>query len=181
MIYVLQVESGKEMAVLGEMKKQPCHPMVPRQILVERRNGKDFQRESILFAGYVFIDTALDLQEYYRIKAIPHVIRFLGGGDPLTLPASEAEYIHMLANGDKPLLPVVFWGDGSIKSELLKDLQSRGKSSISFNKRQRRAKVTMTLLGEQHEISLAAEIDGEAGEEADDKGDKENGGTGIDS
>lgn len=159
MIYVLQVMGGREMAVLRELKKQHCHPMVPRQIITERRNGKDEMRENVLFPGYVFVDTSLDLQAYYRMRAIPNVIKFLGGGQPVTLPSAEADYILLLANKDKPLPPLIISSDGSIKDDLLKQLQSR--EVVSINKRQRRAKVKLQLLGEQHEINLAAVVEGE--------------------
>lgn len=157
MIYVLQVMTGKELDILSELKKLPCHPMVPRQILTERKGGQVTQRENILFAGYVFIDTKLDLSAYYKIKAIPNVIHFLGGGDPATLPDSEAKYIMWLNNGDKTLDPSEIGADGKVISGPLMGYE---KNITAVNKRQQRVKVNINIMGEPNEISLAATVAG---------------------
>lgn len=154
MIYVLHVMTGKELSVSGELKKIYCRALVPREICIERREGKTEKRERVLFPGYVFIDTVLNLQLYYKIKAVANVIKFLGGGKPSELPASEAKYIEWLGGENKPLPVSQMDAEGNIISGPLKGYEA---NIVSLDKRQRRAKVAVTLNGEKHVISLSTE------------------------
>lgn len=168
MIYVLHVQTGQEMAIRDELRRMYFGAMVPREIALERKNGKEIQRERTLFQGYVFVDMAMDLKAYYKIKGIPHVIRFLGDKQPTELSRKEAEYITWLASGGKPLQPSELDQDGAVMTGPLKGHEPE---IVSVNTRAKRAKVRITLAGEPHEISLsvvtaAGDSDGDT-EEAD--------------
>lgn len=152
MIYVLHVTTGHEMDIRDQLKRQYFGAMVPREITLERKDGETSEREKVIFTGYVFIDMSMDLKAYYRIKEIPHVIKFLGGGDPLMLTTKEAEYIVWLSGGGKPLLPSELDEDGAVMTGPLKGHES---SIVSINKRAKRARLRITLAGEPHEISLS--------------------------
>jgi transcriptional antiterminator NusG len=164
MIYVVHVQSGKEMAVRDELRRSCYRAMVPRENALERVDGRLRQRERTLFTGYVFVDMAMDLKSYYKIRNNPHVIRFLGGKQPIELTAAEARYIEWLAGGGKPLQPSELDKDGAVMTGPLKGHEQ---SVVSVNKRAKRAKVRITLAGEPHEISLsvvtaAGDSDGDA-------------------
>jgi transcriptional antiterminator NusG len=154
MIYVLHVTTGKELAVSGELKKIYCRALVPREICTERKNGKIEKKERVLFPGYVFIDTILNLQAYYKIKAITNVIKFLGEGTPAELPAAEEKYIEWLNGENKPLEVSQIDKDGNILSGPLKGYEAL---ILSIDKRQRRAKVSIMINGEQQTVSLSTE------------------------
>lgn len=155
MIYVLQVATGREMAVREELSKMYFGAMVPREICLERRDGELEEREKALFPGYVFVDMLMNLKAYYKIKDVKHVIKFLGGGDPEVLPQSEAEYILWLTNNGKPLAPSEMQPDGTVVSGPLAGHEER---IVSVNKRQRRAKITANIMGQPHDINLSVSI-----------------------
>ena len=152
MIYVLHVQTGNEMAVRDELRRMWCNAMVPREITLDRKDGKTTQRERVLFQGYVFVDMHMDLQSYYKIRSIPHVIKFLGGGTPLKLSTAEARYIEWLAGGGKPLQPSELDEDGTVMTGPLKGHEQ---DIVAMNKRAKRAKLRITLAGEPQEISLS--------------------------
>jgi len=165
MIYVLHVQTGKEMAIRDELRRGFYGAMVPREITPERKDGKFVWRERVLFPGYVFVDMALDLKSYYKIRGIPHVIRFLGDGKPVELPSSEATYIVWLAGNGKPLQPSILDDATAVISGPLKGRES---SIASVNKRAKRARVKVSIAGEVHEVSLSVITEEDAAAVADD-------------
>lgn len=152
MIYVLHVQTGHELEIRDELRRQYYGAMAPREIALERKDGKPVSRERMLMPGYVFVDMSMDLKSYYKLKAMPHVIKFLGGGQPLALTSAEAEYIMWLHNGGRPLQPSEIDGAGAVMTG---PLVGRESSVISINKRAKRARLRITLAGEPHEISLS--------------------------
>ncbi len=152
MIYVLHVQTGRELAIRDELKRRYIRAMVPREICLERRKGKTERRERTIMPGYVFIDIVLDLKTYYMIRNVPYVIKFLNDGNPVALSEKEAEYITWLNNGGKPLEPSYLNPDGTLMAGPLKSYE---KSIVSMNKRARRAKLLIDLMGKQHEVSLS--------------------------
>ena len=153
MIYVLRVETGKEKAVRDQLVRWRIKALVPREICLERKNGKTVRRERVLFPGYVFVDETLLMPAYYyKVRKTPHVFMFLGGGNPTALHAKEAEYIRWLANGGKSLEPSELDEDGVVKTGPLK---GRDLDVVTMNKRAKRAKLRITIAGEPHEVSLS--------------------------
>jgi transcriptional antiterminator NusG len=156
--------TGKEIAVRDELRRMYFGGMVPREVTLERKNGETIRRERVLFAGYVFVDMAMTLQAYYKIRDIPHVIKWLGGGSPLQLSAGETKHVEWLANGGKPLEPSELDEDGIVKTGPLK---GRDLDVVAMNKRAKRAKLRITLGGEPHEISLSVTAAAPTGGDAD--------------
>ncbi len=152
MIYVLHVQTGRELIIRDELRRKYIPAMVPREICLERRRGKIGRRERTIMPGYVFIDIVLDLNTYYMIRKIPYVIKFLDDGNPMALSAKEAEYITWLSNGGKPLEPSKLNPDGTVMDGPLKSYEQ---NIVSMNKRARRAKLLIDLMGKQHEVSLS--------------------------
>ena len=104
MWYVLQVSTGKEMAVRGTLTNNRVLAYVPRENRLIRKGGGWSQKEYTLFPGYVFLNLDYTAENYYMVKAIPGVLRFLGpdGLHPPTLTYLEAEWIKLLAGEGKP-------------------------------------------------------------------------------
>ena len=94
------------------------------------------------------------------MKAIPHVLRFLGsnGLSPSYLTHLEVEWLRLLDNGGEPLKP-------SRVEELPEDgirivegvLRHFPVRRIDFDKRARRAKVEISLCGDSKTITLSSE------------------------
>lgn len=152
MIYVLHVKTGKEMIIRDKLRSIYFHGMVPRELCIERRDGETERHERAIFPGYVFVDMILTLSGYHKIKAIPNVYKFLGGGEPAILSVNEAEHIMWLTNCDKPLPPSELNQDGKVTGGPLAGHEDK---IVSLNKRQCRAKVKVEIMGEPHDISLS--------------------------
>ena len=114
-------------------------------------------------AGYKIVDNdgkALDYtaENYYMVKAIPGVLRFLGpdGLHPSTLTYLEAEWIKLLAGEGKPLEPTTaqLTPEGEVKlgTGILQHFPSRIKK---IDKHSRRATVELSVCGEKRIIPLS--------------------------
>ena len=161
MWYVLQVSTGKEMAVTSTLSNNRVLAYTPRENRLIRKGGGWSQKEYILFPGYVFLNLDYTAENYYMVKAIPGVIRFLGpdGLHPSTLTYLEAEWIKVLSGGGKPLEPtkVRRQPDGSLKvvGGVLGNFASR---AIQYDSHARRAKVELTICGEPKTVQLSVEL-----------------------
>lgn len=164
MWYVLQVSTGQETAVRGELQKMNILALVPMENRLIRKGGGWTHKEYTLFPGYVFVNLEYTAENYYRVKEIPAVIRFLGasGLAPSQLTYLEAEWVKTLAgiNG-QPLQPtkVRELPDGSLKivEGVLSNFAPR---TIQYDKRSRRAKAEITLCGEPRTVQLSVEVVG---------------------
>lgn len=56
MLYVLFVQSGRELQIIEELRCKKITAYCPRQLKAERRRGNWQYVERIIFTGYVFID-----------------------------------------------------------------------------------------------------------------------------
>lgn len=174
MWYVIQVTTGREMDIAGELKKQGIRALVPRENRMIRNGGRWVWKEYTLFGGYVFLDMEYNAENYYKVRKLPGVARFLGDGEPSTLSYLEAEWIMALTGRDNaPISPTIVSEapDGSLKvvSGILRRFENR---VTRYDKRNRKAVFEITVCGEKKEVQLgiALEDDGEkaatAGEDA---------------
>ena len=158
MWYVLQVKSGKEEAVASCLSEKNVLAYVPRENRLIRKGGSWGNREYTLFPGYVFVNLDYTAKNYYMVKAIPNVLRFLGadGRRPSTLTYLEAEWIKILSGGGKPLEPTnaILTPEGEIQ---LTDgvLQNFIRRVVKIDKHSRRATVELTVCGERKTIPLS--------------------------
>lgn len=156
--YVLQVLAGQETAVRDALHIMGIRAAVPQEERLLRKNGGWTSRIYTLFPGYVFLSLEYSAENYYRVKAVPHVLRFLGfsGLSPSCLTHLEAEWLRLLSNGGEPLKPsrVEELPDGSVRI-MEGVLQNFPVRSIHFDRRARRARVGITLCGEPKILTLS--------------------------
>lgn len=152
MIYVLHVRTGKETDIRGALRDDGYESLLPVEERLERRCGQWRRVRRTLIPGYVFLDMAgeLSISDYYHIRNIPHVLKFLGGGRPQHLPPDEAEYILTLHNGGEPLQPSVITPSG-----ITGPLGQPGVQIVKIDRRQLRAKAVFDILGKPTEITLS--------------------------
>ncbi len=103
MIYVLQVQTGKELDVRCRLLREGISADVPRERIIIRKGGLWSKMIKNLFPGYVFVDIDFSAEMFHRINPVPGVIRFLG--NPTPLPEHEAEMIRWLSNGGEVIEP----------------------------------------------------------------------------
>lgn len=162
MWYVLQVKNGQERAVQEALQKLSILALVPRENRQVRKGGGWTRKAYTLFPGYVFVNLRYNAENYYRVKGIPGVTRFLGasGLAPSHLSYLEVEWIKALAGIDgEPLEPtrVRELPDGSLRivEGVLSSFATR---TIQYDKRARRARVEITLCGEPKTLNLSVEV-----------------------
>lgn len=158
MWYVIQVMTGKEGDIAGKLKEQGIRALVPKENRLIRTGGSWTQREYILFTGYVFLNMSYNAKNYYKVKGIPGVIKFLGdSGNPSKLSYLEAEWINLLTGVDNaPIEPttVRVLGDGSLKvvKGVLEKFENR---IVKYDKRSRKATFEITICNEKKEVQLS--------------------------
>lgn len=157
---VIQVFSGKEMQVKEQLETNNYKAYVPRENRLIRSKGIYSQKEYVLFPGYIFLDIDYNSKNYYRIKEISGVIRFLGEAlRPDTLSPVEIEWIKVLANEGSAIGPAKIVLDN--KGDIIDITGAAGvlrNRLKKINKHSKKAEFEITLYGEVKKIKLSAEI-----------------------
>lgn len=155
MIYVLQVQTGKELTVRIQLLRKGIAADVPRERIIIRKGGLWSKMIKILFPGYVFVDIDYSAEMFHKINPVTGVIRFLGSPTPLT--EHEAEMIQWLSNGGEVIEPstVISLEDGQIVCNgFLAGHEDRIKR---LNLRQKKAAVEVRFGGKTHKANLSVE------------------------
>ncbi len=164
MWYVIQVMTGKENDIAGKLKEQGIKALVPKENRRIRSGGAWIQKEYVLFTGYVFLDMDYNADNYYRVKGIPGVVRFLGDrGSPSRRSYLEAEWIALLTGrNNAPIEPTIVrvQEDGSIQivEGVLEKFAGR---IIRYDKRSRKAVFEITICNEKKEVQMSIMLEDE--------------------
>lgn len=162
MWYVVQVMTGREDGIAAALNRQGIRALVPKEDRMIRSGGAWTRKEYILFSSYVFLEMDYNADNYYRVRNLPGVIRFLGDGNgPSRLSYLEAEWIRLLTGkNNAPIQPTVvrISEDGSLKAVkgVLTNFENR---IIRVDKRNRKATFEITLCGEKKEVQLSIELE----------------------
>lgn len=158
MMYVLQIRTGEEEAVLEQLRRQGIAGLLPQELRLTRRRGCWTEEKHKLLPGYLFVDVQYTDSLYYAIVALPAVLRVLkADGRPAPLPEPEEQYIRFL--GEKLLSPSVVRrlpdGRGQPLSGVLTQLSD---GNIRYDWHARRATVTISLFGSIKTLHLSFRI-----------------------
>lgn len=155
MIYVLQVQTGKELAVRGQLLRDGISADVPRERIIIRKGGLWSKIIKVLFPGYVFVDIDFSAEMFHKINPVTGVIRFLG--QPTPLRENEAEMIQWLSNGGEVIEPsnVISLEDGQIVCDGF--LAGHEDKIKRLNLRQKKAAVEVQFGGKTHRANLSVE------------------------
>jgi len=157
--YVLHVLTGEELRVQKRLARTApdIRTLVPRRKLKERCQGVFREATRLLFPGYVFAYTALNVESYYKLTAPAGVIGILGKPDPCPVP--EREMAHVLKwceEGELVGLSRVRDGERVIVIDgPLKNMEGH---IVRVDRRKCRARVRITLFGEPKEIDFGIEF-----------------------
>ncbi len=154
-VYVLQVKSGYEESAARILNHKGYKAFCPTEEMHIRYGGQWHKKLKLVFTQYIFIECKLSDEDYYRIKNVCGVIRFLGHGKPEPLLEHERAYIHWLHNNGKPIEASTIYttlaGDRIVLSGLLKTYQD---DLINLDLRQRRARISIPFCGKSHTITI---------------------------
>ncbi|MCM1212924.1 MAG: hypothetical protein NC331_16680 [Lachnospiraceae bacterium] len=162
MWYVVQVMAGREDETAAALNRQGVRALVPKEDRLIRSGGTWTRKGYILFGGYVFLEMDYNADNYYKVRNLPGVVRFLGDGSgPSTLSWLEAEWIRLLTGKDNaPIRPTVvrIGGDGSL--EVVDGVLSNFENRITrVDRRNRKAAFEITICGEKKEVRLSIELE----------------------
>lgn len=85
--------------------------LIPKEQVVEMKNGKKVTSDRMLYPGYVMIQMEMDDNLWHEVKETPRVTGFVGGGNtPVPLTADEVNKIlfRQPKEGDAPRPKVSF-------------------------------------------------------------------------
>ena len=156
-MYVLHVQTGRELLILRELKRKKIDAYVPQEVALLRNGGKWHEIERTLMPGYVFIKTEFNAAVYYTVKAVSGIIRFLGS-PPTPLSDTELEQMKWMLNDGEPIIPseaIVEDDKLIITSGVLKGFEG---NVISFDRRQKRATALVSICGKEHEVTLSVDF-----------------------
>lgn len=154
MIYVLQIQTGKENEVCASLKRIGITAYAPCERIIIRRGGLWTKMLKLLFPGYAFTDVEYSAEMFHRIKPVPGVIRFLGS--PTPLPEHEAEMINWLANGGEIIEPSEAIVDENGNITGFKGFLNGCENKIRFvNKRQKKALIAVRFDGKLHKANIS--------------------------
>ncbi len=119
--YVVRAYSGYEDRVMSSLKERVVQYdmadsfgeiLVPKEEVVEMREGKKRTTERKFFPGYVLVQMEMNDDTWHMVKGMPRVLGFIGGTSDRPAPISDAEadsILQRVQEGvDKPTPKVMF-------------------------------------------------------------------------
>lgn len=167
--YALFVQADKEMLVESRIhavfNEFVCTSLVPKRLMIERRQGIKHAAIKLLFPSYVLIRATMKPEIYYKIMEIPYVIKILNTGSTCkdgcywtSIDPSEIETILNLVdvNGVIHSSRVMVEGCGFIVEEgPLLGMEDR---ISKLDNHHNRAKVKLNFIGDTKTVDLAIKV-----------------------
>lgn len=160
--YAVFVVTGEEEKVRERIKyrfKDRLNVIVPKRKLRERKEGVWHDIVRVLFPGYVLLNGAFGISDYYNLKGVPGLLKLLRDKyEPLKIRAGEIEIIRKLTYNEE----TIGFSDVLIENGIVKvtdgPLMSMEGQIVSIDRRKGRAKVNLNFLGEQRTVELGINI-----------------------
>lgn len=153
--YVAQVATGAEQDVRMRLNRLAYPAMLPMKVMRERKTGAHRDITRVMLPGYVFIESEMSAADWHRIRNLPGVMRILGGEHPVPLSEEEAARIAWLDNGGEA------WAISTARATPKGIVITSGPLALfdkeieSIDRRQNRARIHASVLGETKCIDLA--------------------------
>ena len=142
-MYVLQVLTGEEMQIRGCLLDIGVEAHVPQEIRLIRSGGRWQTRTYTLIPSYVFVALDNVTRDYYRIRQVTGIIRFLelNGGAATALTPPEEQFIRAFGDKPAPVSHISIDGDRIIMLDGPLKVYSDAGRNIRFNMHRRQATV----------------------------------------
>lgn len=96
-------ESIRQRADSLDMKDKILQVLVPKEKMIEIKNGKRRVVEKRIFQGYVLVEMKMSEDAWYIVRNTPGVTGFVGSGaDPTPIGTDEIEKIQKRMGMDQP-------------------------------------------------------------------------------
>ncbi len=161
--YAVFVESGKEEFVQKQLQvhfdDSVLRSIIPKRKLTERREGRIFHVTRKMFPSYLLIQTNMNVEKYYIIKNIPKLIRILNTDRYYSkIDKTEIEIILKLIGFNDTVEYSSIYIENSNVRVVSGPLQGFEGIIKKIDKRKKRAKVVLSLMGEERTVDLGIEI-----------------------
>lgn len=159
--YAIFVETGEEDVVQKYINKlleeNQVRTLVPKRKLIERKQGKTYEKIKHLIPGYVLAQAHMDVELYYHLKSIPSVYSVLKSEwEPVPIRQEEMELILALTEDGETIQFSHLYKEGDkiqVVSGPLKGLEG---IIQKYDHRKKRVKVCLEFLGQPRKIDLGA-------------------------
>jgi transcription termination/antitermination protein NusG len=124
--YVVHAYSGFEDRVMSSLKERVVQYgmednfgeiLVPKEEVVEMREGKKRTTDRKFFPGYVLVQMEMNDDTWHMVKDMPRVLGFIGGTSDRPAPISEAEansILQRVEEGVDKTTPKVMFEPGEV-------------------------------------------------------------------
>ena len=133
--------------------------IVPKRFIKERKNGIWYEKVKPLFPGYILLHGEIDVSSYYALKSISDIVRILRDEKGLQrIHPGEVEIINrLMCNGELIGTSIGFQQGDDI---LITEGPLLGLEGLitSIDRRKGRAKVKLSILGDERTIDLSIKI-----------------------
>lgn len=158
-MYVLQCLTGRELEIKSCLTDIGIDAYVPEERLTVRRGGRWHDELRVLLPSYIFVALDLVAKDYYRIRQVSGIIRFLelSGGHSAALTPDEERFIRECCHDALPISQVKIESgrivplDGPLKH------YADESCAIRYDRHGRRA-VVKTLNTIHKDITLSFEV-----------------------
>lgn len=98
--YAVQTYSGYEGSVKKSLEERVQRAdfedsfgeiMIPKETVVEMREGKKHQAERKFFPGYILVEMVMDEHTWHLVNNVPRVVGFIGSSPSKPTPVSDKE------------------------------------------------------------------------------------------
>lgn len=137
----------------------PIRAVVPKRYIRERRGGMWHDVIRPLFPGYILLQGEIGIPEYYQLKSVPGIVRCLKDNKEFYIIHPEEIQVinHLMCNGDLIGISTAYQKDDKI---IITEGPLLGKEGliIAVDRRKGRARVKLSLLGDERTVDLSLRI-----------------------
>lgn len=160
--YVLHVRTGEETAVRDLIRKNlpSVDAIAPQRLMRERKNGIWKEWIRTVFVGYVFVQSIMNPEMYYKLTGLTGVINILkdASSSPTPVPLEEMDFVLRFAKEDDLAGISDLVVDGDRVKVISGPLQGYEGQIVKVDKRRFRAKVCFNLMGQEKFIELGINV-----------------------
>lgn len=177
--YALHVKTGGEELVKKQIIRhyniEECECCVPKRRVPEKRNGYLFDVTKVMFPGYVFIKMKINFELYYSLKSFIGVYSVVNYSNKIDLNYTEPyqdeevffkpipeEDMSPILSVLNPINDVMEYSTFNLSLQAVKivsgPLVGQEERIRKIDKRKRRAKLAIDILGEEKLVDIGFEI-----------------------
>lgn len=131
--------------------------LVPKEKVVEMREGKKRTAERKFFPGYLLVQMMMNNDTWHIVKGMPRVLGFVGGTNdkPTPIPRAEADLmLQRMQEGEDKLIPKVIFEPGEIIRVIEGPFKEFNGVVEEVNYEKNRLRVSVLIFGRSTPVDL---------------------------